>query len=257
MCLIAIAVDAAPDLPLVIAANRDEFFTRPAAPAGWWDDAPRIFAGRDLPGDGTWMGITRGGRFAAVTNYRDLSIRVEEPRSRGALVRGFLEGDEEPERFLNALAGEAHRYGPFSLVAGVPGALWWTSSVTGAVARIPRGIHALSNHLLDTPWPKVRRVTAGLRRALDGPRDVLGETLLAVLADRSPAPADALPDTGVGGILEAGLSPIFVSLPGYGTRCSTVLLADRDGGVVVRELSWGAEGEAAGAVSEAFRITSG
>lgn len=251
MCLIAIAVDAAPDLPLVVAANRDEFFDRPSATAGWWRDAPRICAGRDLQGGGTWMGITREGRFAAVTNYRDLSIRVEEPRSRGALVRSFLEGDEAPEAFLSALARES--YGPFSLLVGVPGALWWTSSVTGEVARIPPGIHALSNHLLDTPWPKVRRITEALRRALDGPRDALEAALLEGLSDRSPAPADALPDTGVGPVLEASLSPVFVSLPGYGTRCSTVLRVGRDGRWAMRERSWGPDGAAAGDASMASR----
>ncbi len=238
MCLIAMAVDAAPDLPLVVAANRDEFFNRPAAEAGWWRDAPDVLAGRDLEGGGTWMGVSRAGRFAAVTNYRDLSIRVEEPRSRGAAVRAFLEGSEEPEAFLTALAREGHRYGPFSLVAGGPEGLWWTSSVTGEVARLSPGIHALSNHLLDTPWPKVQQLSAGLRAALDGPRERLEDALLAQLADDTRAPRDALPDTGVGPSLEAGLSSAFVALPGYGTRCSTVLRVHGDGTIQLRERSF-------------------
>ncbi len=248
------AVDAAPDLPLVIAANRDEFFNRPAAEAGWWRDAPQVLAGRDLLGGGTWMGITREGRFAAVTNYRDPQVRVEEPRSRGAAVRAYLEGDEAPEAYLTALAREAHRYGPFSLIVGDPRGLWWTSSVTGEVARIAPGIHALSNHLLDTPWPKVQRITAGLGAALDGPREGLAETLMGILSDPTPGPADALPDTGVGAALEAGLSPIHVALPSYGTRCSTVMIVHRDGRVAFQERSRDSRGALAGVVEETFRL---
>jgi uncharacterized protein with NRDE domain len=248
------AVDAAPELPLVIAANRDEFFTRSTAAAGWWDDIPQVLAGRDLEGGGTWMGVTRAGRFAAVTNYRDLSIRVEDPRSRGAAVRGFLEGGEAAEEYLTALAREGHRYGPFSMVAGDPSGLWWTSSVTGEVARITPGVHALSNHLLDTPWPKVQRATTGLGAALDGPRDRLTETLMELLSDSTPGPAEALPDTGVGATLEAGLSPIHVALPGYGTRCSTVVIVHRSGRVDFRERSLEPSGRQAGMVEESFRI---
>ena len=255
MCLIAMAVDAAPDLPLVIAANRDEFFARPTAAAGWWSDAPGVLAGRDLEGGGTWMGVTRGGRLAAATNYRDPSIKVEEPLSRGGLVLAFLEGTASPKDFLTSLAGEAGRYGPFCLVAGVPGELWWTSSQTREAARIPSGVHALSNRLLDSPWPKVRRVREGLEQALAGPRAALDQALLGILSDRTPGAAEDLPDTGVGPVLEAGLSPIFVSLPGYGTRCSTLLFIGSDGAVRFREMSWNSEGLRTGEVSERYRLT--
>ena len=258
MCLIALAIDAAPDLSLVIAANRDEFFARPAAAARWWPEGPEdpgLLAGRDLEAGGTWLGITRRGRIAALTNYRNPLRKpcLDNARSRGELVTGFLTGNEPAAAWLDGLDGAAYR--PFSILAGSAKGLWWMSPVVGEVARVPRGAHALSNHLLDTPWPKVNRIREGMARALDGPRDSLEGALLAALADRTTAPDGALPDTGVGQVLERGLSPIFVSLPGYGTRCSTVITENADGRVTFVERSFNTSGEVTGEVREAFTIT--
>jgi len=251
MCLVGLALGAAPDLPLVLAANRDERFTRPAAPARWWDDVPGLLAGRDLQARGTWLGLTRQGRVAALTNVRTPSPPAA-PRSRGELVAGVLAAPTPPEAALGSIAREL--YPPFSLLAGGPAGLWWTSSLTGTVERLAPGIHGLSNHLPDSLWPKVLKVRQGLAQALEGPRAVLVERLFSLLADRSAAPDAALPDTGVGLALERGLAPVFVSLPGYGTRCSTVILFHGGGTVTFHERSFDEHAAVTGEVHVDFQV---
>lgn len=221
MCLIAIAWRAHPDFPLVVAANRDEWRDRPAAPAHWWPDHPGLLAGRDLRAGGTWMGITRGGRFAAVTNFRDPSERDSTALSRGDLVAQFLLGGDDPERYLGALAGRASRYNGFNLLVGDGRSLLYFGSREGEVRAVEPGVHALSNHLLDEPWPKVTKAREALRLALgDG-----DEPLFAMLSDAERAPDERLPDTGVGLERERMLSPVLIAGPAYGTRASTVLRA--------------------------------
>lgn len=221
MCLIAIAWQAHPDYPLVVAANRDEWRDRPAVAAHWWDDHPEILAGRDLQAGGTWMGVTRARRFAAVTNFRDPSDRRSTALSRGGLVTRFLLGDESPQAFLAGLADRAARYNGFNLVVGDGSTLFYYGSREGEVRAVEPGVHALSNHLLDEPWPKVQRARATLRDGLgDG-----DEPLFAMLSERTPAPDEALPDTGVGLERERMLSPILIAGADYGTRASTVLRA--------------------------------
>ncbi len=223
MCLIAIAWQAHPDYPLVVAANRDEWRDRPAVPAHWWDDHPSLLAGRDLKAGGTWMGVTRSGRFAAVTNFRDPSDRDSTALSRGSLVTEFLLGDEPPARFLAGLAARAARYNGFNLLAGDARTLLYFGSREGEVRAVEPGVHALSNHLLDEPWPKVRRARAALEAAIgDG-----DEPLFAMLSDATPAPDAELPDTGVGLERERMLSPILITGDAYGTRASTVFRATR------------------------------
>ena len=218
MCLIAVAWRAHPDFPLVVAANRDEWRDRPAAPAHWWDDHPAILAGRDLQAGGTWLGVTRARRFAAVTNFRDPSDRRSTALSRGALVADFLRGDDTPEAYLARLAASASLYNGFNLLVGDAGSLFYFGSREGEVRAVEPGVHALSNHLLDEPWPKVQRARAGMQEALgdDG-------ALFALLSDTTPAPDEALPETGVGLARERQLSPILITGADYGTRASTVL----------------------------------
>ena len=234
MCLILFAVDAHPRYSLVLAANRDEFYERPTAAAHWWENAPDLLAGRDLRGGGSWMGVTRGGRWAAVTNYRDLpSVRADAP-SRGALVSDYLRGDLPPEQYLRALERRAGDYNGFNLLVGDSGGVWWLSNHAVGPIRVEPGIHGLSNHLLDTPWPKVERGTQQLRTALaEAEPDTDG--FLGLLLDRTLAADHNLPDTGVGRDLERALSAAFILTPDYGTRSSTALLMDVDGGVVLRE----------------------
>ena len=229
MCLILIAHGAHPDFPLVIAANRDEYYQRPTARAGFWQDHPHILAGRDLECMGTWLGVTRGGRFAALTNYRDPRERKTDAPTRGRLVSDFLASDREPREYLEQVAIEAPRYNGFNLLAGDIDGVFYFSSRSGSVQRMSPGIHGLSNHLLDTPWPKVTLGKQRLQAALaDEPS---AETLLDLLHDREPAQKGELPDTGVGMELERVLSPALIVSPQYGTRASTAVLFGEDGSV--------------------------
>ncbi len=232
MCLLLFSHQAHARYHLVVAANRDEWYGRATEQAHPWADRSGTIAGVDVAGGGTWLGVTSTGRFAALTNYRDpRDMRPASPGepSRGELVRGFLQGDDAPEAHLARVASSAHRYRGFNLVAGDTRTLAYTSNRAAGVTRIEPGIHGLSNHLLDTPWPKVRRGTAALGALLDGDRDADVEALLAMMCDDTIAPDAELPDTGVGLAMERRLSPMFIRMPGYGTRCTTVLLLSRTG----------------------------
>lgn len=241
MCLILFSYDEHPDYALVVAANRDEFYGRPTAPAAFWDDAPHVLAGRDLEAGGTWMGVTRSGRWAAVTNYRDPTARKEEAPSRGQLVAGYLRQEKAtPTAYLDQLVPEAGRYNGFNLLVGAPGTLGYYSNRDGAVRMLAPGLYGLSNHLLDTGWPKVERGRKKLRRALEAD-DVTADRLLDLLYDTT-APADErLPDTGIGVAGERLLSPMFIEGERYGTRSSTVLVVDRAGHVTFAERTYDRE----------------
>ncbi|HND25340.1 MAG TPA: NRDE family protein [Rhodocyclaceae bacterium] len=256
MCLILVAWQARADYPLVVAANRDEFFARPAAAAAWWDDAPALFAGRDLEAGGTWLGLSRQGRFAALTNFRDPArVRAGAP-SRGALVADFLQGRESTDDALARLAAEGPRYNGFNLLLsdGVTLGVFESEADSGRRAgrRLAPGLYALSNHLLDTPWPKVSAGKSRLARALDALPD--DTPLRDLLRDDRPAPDAALPRTGVSLAWERMLSSAFIRAPGYGTRCSTVIVRDRFGWTRVVESTWDAHGRESGRVAERFQI---
>ena len=254
MCLILFAHRAHRNYPLILAANRDEAYTRPAAAAAFWDDHPQIYGGRDLEKGGSWLGLTRSGRIAAVTNYRDRNAGRTAPLSRGALVSGFLAGDSDTESYLDRVKKQAEQYNGFILVAGDLNAMYWFSNRGPGVEKIPAGVHGLSNHLLNTPWPKIERSKQAMAALLGASEAELVSRLFDLLADRSEAPDDTLPDTGVGLQRERELSPIFISGERYGTRASTVILVDRDGGVVFLERSFGARGKPLGEVANRFRL---
>ncbi|HEX4512506.1 MAG TPA: NRDE family protein [Polyangiaceae bacterium] len=238
MCLVVFALGGWNDAPFVLAANRDEYFARPAAPAAWWKHEGRdVFGGRDLEKGGTWMAISPEKRIAVVTNVRDLS-KPQTGKSRGLLP-------------LIALASEAHsltidvaEYPAFNLLAGDGDAMFYVSDDAGA-RRVAPGFHGLSNHRLDTLWPKVKRGLAVLAR---GPSK---DALFEMLRDDRPAPDDELPKTGVPIDVERKLSSPFVSMPevGYGTRCSTVVIRRANGSLEFEERTWNARGELAGVVS--------
>lgn len=229
MCLILLAWQAHPDYPLVVAANRDEYFSRRTAAADFWSDAPDVLAGRDLEAGGTWLGVTRSGRFAALTNYRDPARNKTGAPTRGGLVSRFLEDGQPAENYLSELESSADRYNGFNLVFGDLDGLWCFSNCgEGEQALVP-GVYGLSNHLLDTPWPKVARGKSALNSALQAlPNEA---PLFALLRDDSIAPDEALPRTGVSLEWERLLSAAFVRSPQYGTRSATVLLRDRSGRV--------------------------
>jgi uncharacterized protein with NRDE domain len=228
MCLFVLGWEAHPRYRLVVAANRDEFHHRPTEPAAFWPEHPHLLAGRDLEAGGTWLGVTRRGRFAALTNFREPGRHRSDAPSRGELVTAYLTGDQAPLDFLDGLAGSSRRYNGFSLVAGDLERLAWLSNRGPGPASIAPGVHGLSNHLLDTPWPKLVRSRDRLSRLLV--RDeVEPDELLGLLADRHLPPDDQLPQTGVGLELERMLAPPCVVSPTYGTRSSTALLVSRDG----------------------------
>jgi uncharacterized protein with NRDE domain len=236
MCLLVAAWRSHPRYRLIVAANRDEFHVRPAAALGWWPDEPRILAGRDLQATGTWMGVARSGRFGVVTNFRDLENPPSpDAPSRGMLVTRFLTGAVSPKEYLDDLRGAAPRYAGFNLLIGGPRTLYYFSNRDGAAARaLGPGIYGLSNHWLDSPWPKLHRTRAGLAE-LVAHRDIEPEALFDLLGDRTPADGDEIPDTGLPPDWERALSAPFVVHERYGTRCSTLLLVERGGRTVVHE----------------------
>lgn len=255
MCLILFAHRAHPDYPLVMAANRDEAFARPAAPAAFWHDNPRIFAGRDLERGGTWLGITRDGKVAAVTNYRDPAAPRNAPLSRGALTRDFLAGEIPAEQYLSGVQARADQYNGFVMIAGDAERLYWLSNRGGpGVAPVALGVHGLSNHLLDTPWPKIQRARQTLDALRGAAESELRLKLFEVLADRTQAADHELPDTGVGLRRERELSSVFVSGDRYGTRASTLVLVHRDRGVLFVERSYGPHGTPLGEVEQRFEL---
>jgi uncharacterized protein with NRDE domain len=227
MCTLLLAWQVDPGYPLILAANRDEFYQRPTAPAGYWRDASQVFAGRDLVHGGSWLGVTTGGRLAALTNYREPHEARRDAPSRGELVSGFLRQDLAAGGYLERLRPKASSYSGFNLLLGDLEGLYHYSNKTDRVLPIPRGIHGVSNHLLDTPWPKVVRGKEALARVV-GAGNFAVEDIFDILADRTPAPDERLPDTGIGLERERLLSSIFIASESYGTRCSTVLLVDRE-----------------------------
>jgi uncharacterized protein with NRDE domain len=236
MCLILLAHRAHPAYPLVLASNRDELYARPAAPAAVWPDAPRVLAGRDLRGGGTWMGVTRDGRWAALTNHRDPRAERAGAPSRGELVSDYLRGSLPPAEYLARLRPRAPEYNGFNLLLGDAGsALWFSNRAGHAGEPLRPGVHGLSNALLDTPWPKVRRGRRELARLLDDSGEPDPDHLLDVLLDRAYAADHLLPDTGVGMEWERALSASFIATPDYGTRASTALLIDHEGGILLVE----------------------
>jgi uncharacterized protein with NRDE domain len=238
MCLILIAYHAHPGYKLVVAANRDEFYERPTAPLAFWDDAPEVLAGRDLKAGGTWLGITRNGHFAALTNYRDPSRVLPDAPSRGQLVGTYLREVESARAALERLAAQAGAYNGFNLLLGDGEGLFYYSNLTGGYRALKPGLHGLSNHLLDTGWPKLRRGLAKLREVLDQRSNPDPDDLLSLLTDRTPAPDNELPNTGVPLEWERWLSPMFIEAPGYGTRSSTVLLVSDAGCARMVEMTW-------------------
>ncbi len=264
MCLILFAFKAHAAYPLVVAANRDESYDRPTAPAAFWEDHPHIYAGRDLEVGGTWMGLTRSGRFAAVTNFRDgyPNGKGVAPRSRGDLAGGYLTrtDDMAAQTYLQSVAGRQQEYAGFSALAGDLDSLWYLSNYGPGVAAVMPGVHGLSNHLLDTPWPKVSTGSGELAAILEADAiampETIAEKLFALLADRSVAPEHQLPNTGVGIAREKQLGPKFIARDDrYGTRASTVIVVDRRGEVYYAERSFGGHGVFLGEVARRFSLS--
>jgi uncharacterized protein with NRDE domain len=227
MCLIVFAYNVHPSYRLILAANRDEFYERPSSSADFWKDHPQVLAGRDLKNSGTWLGVTRIGKFAAITNYRDLLNLKSDAPSRGKLVSRYLTGKRNADNYLKIIFGQTDTYNGFNLLLGDDNDLFVYSSC-GEKQKLKPGIYGLSNHLLNSPWPKVTRSRKMLKATLEKKGDALEEALFSILADRHLSPDSKLPATGIGLEWERLLSPIFIESPIYGTRSSTILLIGKN-----------------------------
>lgn len=254
MCLILFAHKVHPEYPLVLAANRDEAYARSTAPAAFWSDCPHIYAGRDLEQGGTWLGISRSGALAAVTNYRESSDAKTSTRSRGELVANYLRGRQRATDYLARVRNDANAYNGFNLIAGDPDEIFYFSNRASRAIAVSPGVHGLSNHLLDTPWPKVERGRKLMTELMQYRSQTLIDGLFGLLAGRVVAPDDALPSTGVGLARERALAPAFIISPAYGTRSSAVILVDNHGQAVFIERSFGERGKAGQAVTGRFAL---
>ncbi len=250
MCLILIAYQAHPKYRLVVAANRDEFFRRKTASVDFWADAPHVLGGRDLEQGGTWMAVSRDGRWAAVTNFREGTPPAPGMRSRGRLVSDFLAGDSVPaQAYLSSVRRTANDYSGFNLLCADRHGMQYLSNrpAVGPAHPVPltAGVHGLSNGALDMPWPKVVRGKTALQAALVNTADPEGltEALLSALSDRRTAEDELLPSTGISRDWEKCLSATYINAPDYGTRASTVLVMEADGEVHLRERSFDERGE--------------
>lgn len=236
MCLLVFSYKQHPDYELIFATNRDEFYERPTRPAQFWDKYPAVLAGKDLEAGGTWLGITKEGRFSALTNYRDPSIQKEDPPSRGHLVLNYLKGDKKTDQYLQEVDKKANLYNGFNLLAGNlnKSKIMYYSNRQQEIKKLDAGLYGLSNKLLDTPWPKVQKAKNDLRSIINTGK-VTEEKLFNLLKNDQTAPDEDLPDTGIPQELEKAVSPIFIKTERYGTRNSTIILIDKSGHVLFEE----------------------
>jgi uncharacterized protein with NRDE domain len=234
MCLIVFAYKSHPKYKFIFAANRDEFYNRPTEQADYWKDYPELLAGKDLQAGGTWMGITKQGRFAAVTNFRDLKNIKEGAPSRGTLTLDFLTDNISAEEYYENIKSSLKDYNGFNLILGSFDELFYFSTHTEGIKKLEPGIYGLSNATLNTDWPKVKKSKDVLSILLNND-ELHPWELLSLLNDTQKAKEEDLPDTGVGIEWEKILSPIFIQSPEYGTRCSTAVVVDMDNNVRLAE----------------------
>ena len=254
MCLIAFAWHSSPGRSMVVAANRDEYHARPTAPAAFWLEVPEVFGGRDLKDGGTWMGVARDGRFAALTNHRGPASTREAARSRGHLVADYLRGRSSASAYAAAVASQRHQYNGFNLLVSDRDSMWYAASEDHPSIRITPGVHVLSNARLDTPWPKATGLASSMSALLmsDPDDDALIAGLLQALNDTRIPPDTSLPETGVGLERERMLAARKIVAPMYGTRSSSVLILRVDGSIRFTEVSFDAAGLQVGEVRQSI-----
>lgn len=229
MCLITFAYNVHPEFKLILAANRDEFYARPTRKAQFWTDEehPELLAGKDLEAGGTWMGINTAGKWGALTNYRDPSLILENPPSRGELVLNFLKNTESPKLHLLKTQPEGKEYNGYNLLLGDQDSIFHYSNVSDSITELNEGVHGVSNALLDTSWPKLDRAKQDLQTVIQQQKlDV--EELFQLLKNEHKPPEDQLPNTGIPKEWEKAVSSVFIKTDTYGTRCSTILMIDRN-----------------------------
>jgi uncharacterized protein with NRDE domain len=238
-----LAIGQSTRYPLILAGNRDEFHGRPTSIADWWSDKPDILGGRDLQAGGTWLALHRKGRFATVTNYRDAEPVSAKFLSRGHLVTGFLESDQSPLDYLESIDGS--KYAGFNLIVGDASKAAYLSNRDVRPRELRAGLYGLSNALLDGPWDKVERSKRGLATLLH--QDAVNETtLLCLLNDRNLGPVEEVEAERLGFAIAHAITAPFIVTPEYGTRCSTVVTADRSGRWRITERRFDRQGEPSG-----------
>lgn len=252
MCLAVLALHALPGIPVLIAANRDEFHARPTHPAAQWADAPGLYAGRDGLAGGTWMGVTAQGRFALVTNFREPGRYLAPAPSRGALVEDYLRGNDSPRAYLARAHESDQAYNGFNLIVGDTRQAWYLSNRDGPPRPLAPGIYALSNHLLDTPWPKLARTKTAFTEVLGRTPQPDLPALFEALADRQTATDEDMPATGLPPDRERLLSSPFIVSPDYGTRSSSVLVLREGGAGQLDERRFAPDGTVSGESRLAF-----
>jgi len=234
MCLIFLSFNQHPDFPLIIAANRDEFFNRPAKTLGYWPEYPNILAGKDISGGGTWLGVTKSGYFAMLTNYRDLANVKPNAPTRGKLVLDYLTGEFDAAKYLQALDASAAHFNGYNIILGTLNDPWYYSNQNHKLYRLGTGNYGLSNALLDSNWPKVATGKEKFQEIIK--QETLDiEALFMLMNNKQLAPDNDLPDTGIGYEKEKLLSAMYIEMPGYGTRNTTILTKDRNGRVQIIE----------------------
>lgn len=237
MCLIIFSYKNHPKYKLIFASNRDEFYDRPTSALSWWRGRRNILAGQDKKNGGTWLGLAKDLRLAAITNFRDLKNVSENAPSRGLLVRNFLESDETPLQYLENIKEKGAKYNGFNLIVGNKSCLYYYSNVNNTIVKIKAGLHGLSNKFLNTPWPKVQKGKNEFEKILKQ-KEPYSDMIFELLKDTSKPPDNQLPDTGVGLDLERVLSPLFIKSKVYGTRASSIVLIDNLDNVTFIEKSY-------------------
>ena len=253
MCLILFALNQHQDYPLIVIANRDEYYARPTQSAHWWPDAPDIFAGRDLEARGTWMGVNKNGRFAAVTNVREPGAYGPPRLSRGQLTSDFLSGYESAEVYLQNIESSADDYAGFNLLVGDSGGLYFFSNRNPGIRCIPPGIYGVSNGLFDESWPKLVSGKRALSSALK--TSVENDSLMKILTDRVTAEDEQLPQTGVSVDIERLLSSRFIHSGDYGTRACSIVKFNQRRQIIFVEHNYDAAGRTEDNISEEFQIS--
>ncbi|MBT4290944.1 MAG: NRDE family protein [Deltaproteobacteria bacterium] len=254
MCLILIAYQTHPKYPLILLANRDEFYSRPTAQASFWSEDPEILGGKDLQAGGTWMGINKSGNIAALTNYRSLDNK-QYAKSRGELVSNFIKNKDKPETYLNQMSKLGKEYAGYNLLIGHLGHLLVFSNINNQIHQLKPGFHGLSNRFLNSGWFKVKKGKQALAQLISEDK-IERKLFLKVLQDRQAALDKDLPNTGFTKEQEKMLSPLFIESPAYGTRCSTIITIDYKQEVTFFELTY-QRGIQPEGVEFQFQITSG
>lgn len=228
MCLTVFAYRIHKEYPLVLATNRDEFYERPTRPAQFWDKHPTILAGKDLKAGGTWMGITKNHRFAALTNYRDISGIKKDAPSRGHIVADFLKSEISAVEYFQAFKQKAEEYNGFNLLFGTTDNLYYFNNQHLDLLELEPGYYSLSNAFLNTKWPKTEKALSDFKSQIEK-NNLRQDRLFHILRNTQTYPDQLLPSTGLPIEKERMVSSIFILSDNYGTRCSTLLFADPNG----------------------------